>query len=55
MKNKIHLSIRMDREQHDKLRWIAEYDGRSMSGQIVFLINTCIREFEKRHGKIDLE
>ncbi len=54
-KDKIHLSIRMNQEQHDKFKWIAEYDGRSMSGQILFLINSCIRDFEKQHGKIDLK
>ena len=25
-----------------------------MSGQILYLINTCIREFEKEHGPIRL-
>ena len=44
MKDKIHLSIRMDREQHDKLQWIAEYDGRSMS----CLLYTSLNVFLKR-------
>ena len=26
-----------------------------MSGQILYLINTCIREFEKEHGPITPE
>lgn len=52
MEEKNHLSIRTDKEVHDKFRYIAAYEGRSMSGQILYLINTCIREFEKEHGPI---
>lgn len=52
---KNHLSIRTDKVIHDKLRYIAAYEGRSMSGQILYLINTCIREFEKEHGPITPE
>ena len=39
-------------EHHGKLVYIAEYEGRSMSGQILYLIQKCIREFEKEHGPI---
>ena len=52
MEEKNHLSIRTDKEVHDKFRYIAAYEGRSMSGQVLYLINTCIREFEKEHGPI---
>ena len=55
MENRTHLSIRMDGELHDKLQYIAEYEGRSMSRQVLYLITTCIREFEKEHGPISLE
>ena len=47
-----HLSIRTDKTLHDKLQYIAAYEGRSMSGQILYLIQKCIREFEKEHGPI---
>ena len=50
-----HISIRFDVETHDKLFYIAEYEGRSGSGQILYLIRKCIAEFEKEHGKIELE
>ncbi|WP_251447383.1 hypothetical protein [Vermiculatibacterium agrestimuris] len=50
-----HLGFRMGCEIHDKLRYISSYEGRSMSGQIVYLIQTCIREFEKEHGSISEE
>ena len=48
-----HLSIRFDKESHDKLFYIAEYEGRSGSGQILYLIRKCITEFENEHGKIE--
>ena len=52
MKGRKHLSIRMDEEMHDKFQYIAAYEGRSMSGQILYLIQRCIRVFEKEHGPI---
>ena len=54
MKDKIYLTIRMNRELHDKFQSVAAYEGRSMSGQILYLVNQCVREFEKVHGPIDL-
>jgi len=52
MNRDYHLSIRMDRETHDKIQYVAAYEGRSMSGQIVHLMQRCIRDFEKEHGPI---
>jgi len=42
-----HLGFRMDKETHDKLFYIAEYEGRTGSGQILYLIRRCITEFEQ--------
>ncbi|HIT32231.1 MAG TPA: hypothetical protein IAC25_05335 [Candidatus Enterenecus stercoripullorum] len=53
-KNKTFLSIRMLRDTHDKLKYVAAYEGRSMSKQILFLVNQCIRNFEREHGPIEL-
>ena len=36
-------------------QYIAAYEGRSMSRQVLHLIAACIRAFEKEHGPIDLE
>lgn len=47
-----HLGIRMDSQLHKKLVYIAEYDGRSLSGQVLHLIQECIRSFEQTHGPI---
>lgn len=53
MNDKAYLSIRMDRQLHDKFQSIAAYEGRSMSGQILYLVNQCVREFEKKNGPIE--
>lgn len=54
-KDKTHLSIRMGTELHDKFQWVAQYEGRSMSGQILYLIQQCIRDFEQKNGPIPEE
>lgn len=48
-----NLSFRLDRETHDKLFYIAEYEGRTGSGQVLYLIRQSIMAFEKEHGKIE--
>lgn len=50
-----HLSIRTEKQLHDKLQYVSAYEGRSMSGQILYLIQSCIRDFEKAHGPITPE
>ena len=50
-----HISIRFDTETHDKLFYVAKYEGRSGSGQILYLIRRCIAEFEQEHGRIELD
>lgn len=50
-----HLGIFINNELHRKLVYISDYEGRSMSGQIIQLIKNCIREFEKEHGPITEE
>lgn len=55
MKNdKTFLSIRMNKELHDKFKSVAAYEGRSMSKQILYLLNKCVRDFEREHGPIEL-
>lgn len=49
-----HLGFKMDKETHDKLFYIAQYEGRSGSGQILYLIRRCIADFEREHGPIQL-
>jgi len=49
-----HISIRIDEDVLKKFHYVAKYKDRSASGQVMFLINNCIREFEENHGKIEL-
>jgi len=54
MKKPKHISIRIEEETLKKFHYVAKYDDRSASGQIMFLIHKCIRDFEEKHGEIDL-
>ena len=47
-----HLGIRIDEELHTKLVYVSKYEGRSISGQVLYLINKCIREFERDNEEI---
>jgi len=55
MKKQKHISIRIDEIVLKKFHQVAKYDDRSLSGQIMYLINKSIRDFEEQHGKIDVE
>jgi len=52
MKKQKHISIRIDEAILNKFHHIAKYDDRSASGQIMYLINKSIRDFEEKHGAI---
>lgn len=54
-KNNKHLGIEVDPELHHKIRYIARYEGRSINGQVLYLIRQCIKEFEQREGEIPPE
>lgn len=52
MKDIKYLSIRMDSKLHEKFRYIAEYEGRSMNSQILLLVRKCVRDYEQKVEKI---
>ena len=52
MNDKIYLTIRMNRELHDKFRSVAAYEGRSMSRQVLYLMHQCVVDFEKKNGPV---
>lgn len=54
-KNNKHLGIEVDPELHGKLRYIAKFEGRSINGQILYLIRQCIKDFESKEGEIPCE
>ena len=55
MRKTKHLGILVEDELHAKLKYISSYEGRSMNGKVVHLIQKCIRDFEKENGKIDIK
>lgn len=40
---------------HEKIKYVAEQESRSVSNLLRFCIGTYIEEFEKRNGKIEIE
>ncbi len=52
MKREKHLGLRVDEEVYNKLQYMAKYEGRSLSGQTVYLALQCIRQFEQENGVI---
>ena len=53
-KNNKHLGLEIDPILHYKLKYIAQYEGRSANGQIVYLLRQCIRDFEAKEGPIPI-
>ena len=47
-----HLGIEIDPLLHRKIKYIAEYEGRSINGQILYLVRKCIEKFERENGEI---
>ena len=52
MEKEKHLGLRIDSETHTKLKSLADFDGRSINGEVLYLIRQAIMEHEKEHGKL---
>ena len=52
MEKEKHLGLRIDAETHKKLKSLAEFEGRSMNGEVLYLIRQAIMEFESKHGEL---
>ena len=52
--NEKSVSIRFDRELLDKFHVVADYEGRSLNAQVVYMVRKLVEQFEKEHGKIEL-
>lgn len=50
-KNK-HIGLRCTEEMLTKLKYISEFEGRSINGEILYLINREIKRFENKYGVI---
>ncbi len=48
-----HLGLRLDDETHKKLKSLAEFEGRSINGEVLYLIKQAIIKFEKENGKLE--
>lgn len=53
MKREKHIGFRIDNDLKQKIAYIAAYEGRSLTWQVVHLMQDCVRRFEKEHGPID--
>ncbi|MBO4899102.1 MAG: Arc family DNA-binding protein [Lachnospiraceae bacterium] len=49
MNKEKHLGIRIDAETHEKLKNLAEFEGRSINGEVLYLIRQAIKQFEKEN------
>lgn len=50
----LRYTLRVDRLLFKKFRYIAESEGRSANKEIEQYLKKCVREFEEKHGKIEL-
>ena len=50
-----NFTTRIEQENLEKLKYVAEYGGRTANNKINMLIRDCIKQFEAEHGKIELE
>lgn len=45
-------SIRIEPNTLEKIRYISNYEGRSLNSQLAILMRDCIQAFENEHGEI---
>lgn len=45
-----HIGLRIDSETHGKLKNLAEYEGRSINGELLYLIRQAIAAHEKENN-----
>ena len=48
-----HLGIKINKETHKKLKLLAEFNARSISSEIIYLIQKAIREHEAKYGQLE--
>ena len=50
----LRYTLRINRELFKKFRYIAESEGRSANKEIEQFMKRSVRDFEEKHGKIEL-
>lgn len=49
------LMLRIDGALLKKFKYVCEYEARSMNGQLLLYIRDSVKEFEAKHGAIELQ
>ena len=52
--SKARFTLRIEPELLEKFGYIAEYDGRTRNGELLWMIRQLVEQFEREHGKIEL-
>ncbi len=52
---KIQTGIRFEPELLYKISYIAKENKRSLNAQLEFLASTCVKDYEKENGKIEID
>ena len=47
-----HLGLRIDSDTHEKLKSLSEYEGRSINGEVLYLIRQDISKHEHEKGTL---
>lgn len=47
-----HIGLRIDSETHGKLKSLSAYEGRSINGEILYLIRQAILQHEQSKGAL---
>lgn len=47
-----HLGLRIDAETHRKLKSLSQFEGRSINGEVLYLIRQAILRHEKKYGEL---
>lgn len=53
--NKIQTGIRFEPELLYKITQVAKKNKRSLNAQLEYLAETCVREYERENGEIELD
>ena len=50
--NDKHIGLRVNDDLHAKLKALAEYEGRSINGELIYLVRQAILQHEKKVGEL---
>lgn len=53
MEKEKHLGLRIDSETHKKLKSLAEYDGRSINSEVLYILRRAIAQHEAEQGNLE--